>query len=558
MTSRNTSNLIVICAILSLFLMAAVACSNTPEPAAPAPQPAVNTPTQPATPQAVETSSPLPTATAAAAQPPTAEMQTHKRITVAEPFAPSSNGAIETDDAFVLIGAGIIETLVKIDFDGHVKPFLAESWRRADDHTWEFTLREGVTFQDNTHFEADSVAKSLGYLGSVPNPPRGFTADTFPHVDKIDEHTISIHGESPDVLLPTRLAAPPTGVLASAAYDNRDEAAPSPMQAGTGPFILDSDISAESFSVVRNENYWGNDINIDEAQFLFVPEGTVRSAMLETGEVDFVFHLPISQIPVIAENSEFTIRKSQQPRTVTLNVNNGQEPFSNIKVRKAVQHAIDRQAIVDAVLEGVGSPAIGPFAPDEAWVNPDLKEYEFDPERSKTLLNEAGYEEGELTISLWTYPSRAEFPPMSVVIQKMLNDAGFNTEVRLAQWGALAPEVFAGNYEMFLVSRSHLIDAYDPEGFFAADYTCEAVGVSNYSNYCNPEIDELLAQARPMSDPEERYEIYRQIQTILHEEAVTPFINYTEQVYAFNERVRNWQSHLLEYYFMTPELDVVN
>jgi len=547
------------CIAIALLFLIITACGEAEEEAAaPASQPAAAVATQQpaAAPAAPAVASTVATPTAVTqAMAPMSESGPAK-ITVASPFAPANNGAIETDDSFLLAQTGVTETLIKIDFDGQVKPYLAEAWSLRDDSAWEFELRQGVSFHDGAPFTSESVVEALSYLHGVPNPPRGFTSDTLESVEAVDSHTVVIRSGTLDVLLPTRLAAPPTAILADDAYESRGDSPPSPISAGTGPFVLEDKMSIESLAVARNEDYWDGAAAIDNGEYLFVADGLVRSAMLETGEADFVRHLPVSQLPLFEDSAEFVVHRDQQPRTVTLYVNNRQGPFSDVNVRKAAQHAVDRQAIVDSVMEGVGEPAVGPFAPAEAWVNSGLVPYEFDAQASKDLLAEAGYGEGEAKVSIWTYPSRAEFPAMSVAIHEMLNEGGFNAEIRLAPYGALVDDVFAGNFDMFLVSRGHLIDAYDPEGFFTADFSCESVDVSNYANYCNPEVDALLEQARPLSDSQARYDIYREIQEILHEEAASIFINYVDQVFAYGNHVLNWQPHLLEYYMLTPELDI--
>ena len=553
--------------VAGLLLLTIIACGDSESEPAPEPTtaaagqgaPAPTSMPAAAAPQAQPAPAPTtaPAATAVPTQAAVAEPDSGPtKFTVAAPFSPSNNGAIETDDSFILSRAGATETLVRIDFDGQVKPFLADSWSLRDGNAWEFKLREGVSFHDGAPFDGESVVAALEYLRSVPNPPRGFTEDTLQSVMAEDSHTVVVTSGAPDVLLPTRLAAPTTGILTPASYEGAGDAPPGIINAGTGPFAIESDISIESLKMVNFADYRDGAAALDASEFLFVPDGLVRSAMLETGEVDFLSHLPVSQLPLFLDNSDFTVHREQQPRTVTLYVNNRNGAFSDVNVRKAAQHALDKQAIVDSVLEGAGQPAVGPFAPSEAWVNSDLDEYEFSPEKAMEFLAESGYEEGELKVSLWTYPSRAEFPAMAVAIHEMLNDAGFSAEIRLAPWGALVDDVFAGNFDMFLVSRGHLIDAYDPEGFFTADYSCSSMDVSNYSNYCNPEVDALIEQARPISDLDERYDIYRQIQQILHEDAANPFINYTEQLFAYANHVDNWQPHLLEYYLLTTQLDV--
>ncbi len=576
--SRKLHKTVILCLTLGLLCMAAIACSDSESPApAPAPQPtsaavsqSAPAATQAPAPTAAPAAAPAataPTAAPAAAAPtaaPTAATQPaasggdDKEIFIVTPFAPSSNGAIETDDAGILMSAGATETMLKIDFDGQVKPYLAQSWSLSGDDTWEFTLREDVNFHDGAHFDGQSIVASVSYLLGVPNPPRGFTADNIASVDAPADYTVVMRTVEPDYLMPSRFATRPTAALSPVAYQERGDGPPNPIGTGTGPFVIEGDISIESIRYVRNEGYWDGLANLSAGETLFVPDGLVRAAMLETGEVDLLNHLAISQLPLFEGNSDFVMHRAQQPRTVTLNVNNRNGLFSDLNVRKAAQHAVDKAAIVASVLEGVGDPAVGPFAPSEAWVNPDLVPYEYDPERSKALLAEAGYAEGEAQVALWTYPSRAEFPAMAVAIHEMLNDGGFSTEIRLAPWGALVDDVFAGNYDMFLVSRGHLLDAYDPEGFLSADYTCDTIDVSNYTNYCNPQVDELLARARTLSDLQERNEIYREIQQILHDDASTIFISYTEQVFAHGTHVQNWQPHMLEYYSLTTELDIAN
>ena len=574
MTLRIAKKHIVFCVALVLACMAMVACGESETPAAPTavPQPTAaaaptSAPASQAAPTAAPASQAAPTAAPVAAAPtaaPTAAPQQPaaqpasgpSEIAIVTPFAPTANGAIETDDAGILMSAGATETMLKIDFDGQVKPYLAQSWSLSGDDTWEFNLREDVNFHDGAHFDGQSMVASVSYLLGVPNPPRGFTPDNISSVDAPADYTVVIKTIEPDYLMPSRFAARSTAPLSPVSYQERGDGPPNPIGTGTGPFVIEGDISIESLRYVRNEDYWDGTANLSAGETFFVADGLVRAAMLETGEVDLLNHLAISQLPIFEGNSDFVMHRAQQPRTVTLNVNNRNGLFSDLNVRKAAQHAIDKDAIVASVLEGVGQPAVGPFAPSEAWVNPDLAPYEYDPERSKELLAEAGYAEGEAQVRLWTYPSRAEFPAMAVAMHEMLNDGGFNSEIRLAPWGALIDDVFAGNYDMFLVSRGHLIDAYDPEGFLAADYTCDTIDISNYTNYCNPAVDELLARARTLSDLQERNEIYREIQQILHEDASTIFINYTEQIFAHGNHVKNWQPHMLEYYTVTTELDI--
>ena len=248
LTSHKAAGL---CIVAGLIFLMIVACGDSEtETASPAPQPttppvAQASPTEPPAPTAVPaapTAAPAPTAKPAVAtpapatQPPVVKSDAGpSKITTSAPFAPSNNGAVETDDSFIVSRAGVTETLVKIDFDGEVKPYLADSWSLRDGNAWEFKLRQDVSFQDGAPFDSESVVMALDYLRGVPNPPRGFTEDTLKSVTAADSYTVIVESGAPDVLLPTRLAVPTTGILTPAAYEGAGSASPSVIDAGHRP-----------------------------------------------------------------------------------------------------------------------------------------------------------------------------------------------------------------------------------------------------------------------------------------------------------------------------------
>jgi len=475
-----------------------------------------------------------------------------KILTITETFWPDAGYAIETDDAFVLTAWGTAETLVKIDFDGQIQPSLAESWIQPAENQWSFTLRSDVTFHNGEALTADAVVTAFKYLLAAETPPRGLSPETISTIEATDERTVVITTVAPDLLLPNRLTAPSFAILAPAAYATTP---PNAFGTGTGPFILVEAIPEQSATLRKNEQYWGGPVNLDEVTVLAAPDAETRATMLRTGEVDIAQQLPIPQLPLLEADTAITVVRAPQPRATTLYLNNRQGPMSDLRVRGAVLHAIDKQALVDAVLEGVGAPAAGPFAPNEVWVNPDLTADTYDPDQAKALLAEAGYGEGQLQLNLWTYPTRANLPPTAVALQQMLTNVGIAAEVRIAPYNALESDVLAGNFDIFIVSRNHLLDNYDPEGFLQADFGCN--GSYNLNGYCNPAVDAQLAEARTLADPEARYALYRQIQqTIVADEVASIWLDYTEQIYGYREGVVNYRPHPLEHYLVTPALDV--
>ena len=478
-----------------------------------------------------------------------------KHIVYARPFFPTVAMDISTDDAFSLAEFGILETLIKVDFDGNMVPWLAESWEQVDDNTLVLNLRTDVTFQNGEAFNADAVVNALTRLLTAETPPRGFDPANFVSIEATDDSTVTIITVEVDLLLPNRLVSPSLGIMAPSSY-KEDSTQVDAFGTGTGPFVLSDFVADQSIEVVRNEDYWGGPVTLDGATILLVLEGDVRATMLQTGEADIIDFVPIPQIPLLEAADGVSVVRVAQPRTRTMYLNNASGPLSDVLVRRALLHAIDKQAIVDTILEGVGEPAAGPFGSSEAWAHPDLTADTYDPELAIELLDEAGYnEDNPLSIGLWTYDSRAALPPMAIVLQGMFRAVGVDTQIRVAQYGALSPDVLEGNFDIFIVSRGHALDSYDPEGFLSADFSCG--GSFNLNIYCNDVVDDLLAQARGSSDIAERIDIYKQIQQIVVlDDVASIFLNLTEQIWGHNDRVLNYRPHFLGHSTLTADLDV--
>ena len=478
-----------------------------------------------------------------------------KEITMAngrEGFLLKGN-TIETDDAFPMMGFGMIEGLTWIDFDGNLAPKLAVSWTQVDDLTWEFKLRTGVFFQNGEPFNAAAVVKSLEYIRNAPTPPRGFTATTFDSAEAIGEDTVRIHTATPDMLMPNRLSAPNAGILAPSAYIA--ESGPiDPFGTGTGPFTL-TELMPEQYMVLeKNPNYWGGPVTLDKVTVLYIPDMTIKAGMLQNGEIIASTQIPTEQLPILENIPGLVTYVIAEPRTVSLHFNMQKEVLQDIRIRQVIGYAIDKQGIVDAILEGYGVAGKGVITDVEAWQNLDVMGLPYDPEKAAALLAEAGYEPGALTLQIATYTARTYLPPVAVALQDMLGKVGINVEVRIAVYESLLKDLQAGNYDMFILARSHVLDTYDPEGFFTSDYTC--AGTFNWDYYCNEEFDALLAQAKTLSDPQARYEIYYQLQSIIDSDVVGVHLFYTGNAGGYWDTLLNFREHPLGRGTLYPELDV--
>ena len=250
--------------------------------------------------------------------------------------------------------------------------------------------------------------------------------------------------------------------------------------------------------------------------------------------------------------STMKIVQASVPRTTTLYINNAKPPLNDVRVRQAIQSAIDVKSLTNDALEGTVIPAIGPFAPSEPFAPPGAQPAPYDLAKAQSLLAEAGIDPKTVTLGLWAYPGRPDLPTVAVAIQAMLKKLGLTIEVRLADYNSLEPEALAGNFDMMIVSRGHLADVNDPLAFMLADYGCK--GAYQMSHYCDAGVDEQLAKAGTLSDTTQRYAIYREIAAKMQAEAVDVYLYHETEINVQSTRVQGFKIHRLHNYVLTPEL----
>ena len=282
-------------------------------------------------------------------------------LVYAEQFPPAAAWAIETNDAHSLTRAGCLETLVQYTAEGELEPMLATEWSQVEPTTWEFTLRDGVTFQDGTPMDAEAVAGALSHVLEVETPARAFNADVIAGVEAADEATVRISTPKPDPLVPLRVANANAGILAPKAYEGKQIDIEGTC---TGPFTVTEEVPQQSLSLEANADYWGGEVTLDSAEVRFVLDGAARATQLQSGEAHIAKSLPVANLATLEGDANLEIAQLELTRTTVMLLNNSQPPFDDPLVRQAIQSAVDTQAIVDGVYEGAAVPAVGPFGPD--------------------------------------------------------------------------------------------------------------------------------------------------------------------------------------------------
>jgi peptide/nickel transport system substrate-binding protein len=466
-------------------------------------------------------------------------------------FLPDAAYAVETDDAFILTNIGCGETLVRYATDGSLQPGLAESWEQSSPKEWTITLRSGVTFQDGTPMDAQTVVDALNHVLEAPTPARSFNPDVVTSVEASDDATVVVTTAAPDVLLPYRLASPNTVVLAPKAYAKK---AIDIVGTCTGPFTVTAVNGRQSVDLERNDDYWGTAPKLATAEVRFVADAEARVTQLQTGEAQIVDSIAPSSKATLEGDDNLEILELQLPRTTSLLVNNSKPPFDDPTVREALRAAIDTDAIAQSIYEGAAGPAVGPFSPDDPWAPEDAAPVTADPEEAQRLLDEAGVDPSELSFELIAYNDRPEFGDLAAVIQDQLSQIGVDVKIRAGEYASFEPALLSGDFDAALLSRGYLVDVGDPAGYLTSDFTCD--GGYNIAHYCNEETDAMIQEAVTVADAEERYAQYAEIGAKLQEEAAGIFLVHNSAQNAIASDVEGYEIHPLAFYTMTPELSV--
>ncbi|WP_197686158.1 ABC transporter substrate-binding protein [Actinoplanes derwentensis] len=435
-------------------------------------------------------------------------------IAVAMQFPPRSAYAFDADDGALLMTLGVAETLTSVDASAQPAPGLATGWEQtADPKIWRFTLRDGVTFHDGTPLTADAVVTALTYISTVSAPPRA-VRDIGLTVEADGAGAVLIGTSMADPVLPLRMSSGNLGILAPSAYAAGGQ--PQVVRTATGPYVLSAVNGADSAVLERNDAYWGAAPAASKVTVRYVTDPQSRALALQSGDVQFAEGLPHAATAQV-EAAGGAVTAYPAARTVELLLNQSAEPFNDLRVRRAVTAAIDRPTLAAQVLQGAATPAADLFGTAVPWgsrVPPPAA----DLAEAKSLLTQAGYGPGKpLTVRLWTFPNRPEMPVLATAIQSMLGEAGIKVEVTVGDYSAQEPKVLAGDFDMFLNSRSYLSDFADAASVLTSDYTCK--GSYNIDHFCSPEFDTLVGTLATTSDVTARQKVFTQAAGILTDQA---------------------------------------
>jgi peptide/nickel transport system substrate-binding protein len=410
-----------------------------------------------------------------------------------------------------------------------IVPALAESWEVSDDlTTWTFKLREGVTFHDGTPFDADAAVYNFGRIVDQGDPqfyPELRAAASEPVAGlkgyrKIDDMTIELTTIGPWANLPSDLAtlyfASPTA-LEELGNDGFLKA-----PVGTGPFEFEELIEGESLTLDSYDDYWRDPAKVDTLVLRPIPDATARVAALRNGEVNWI-EAPQPDDKAGLESAGFTVNLNSYDHIWTWLLDTQKEPFNDVRVRQAMNYAIDRESLSENLLQGTAEP-VAQFVPKANFAYREENDlYSYDPDKAVELLTAAGYADGfDITLSYPTGGSGNMFPtPMNEALQADLAKVGINVTLAPIEWAALLQDYFVGNIpggaEAMTISMS-----IAAEGNWAAYLQSDSV--TNLPGYDSPEVDALFAEAKKTGDVDARSDIYAEAGRIITEDAPWMFV----------------------------------
>ncbi len=437
----------------------------------------------------------------------------------------------------------VFDQLINMDGRSRQVPGLAESWRPVEPNVWEFRLRPNVRFHNGHEFTAEDVAFTLQRVPNVPNSPSSFAIYTRPikAVEIVDPHTIRFRTDGPYPLLPmdmTNLA-----ILDRETHQNAttEEFNSGRAAVGTGPWKVVSHRNGDRIEFERNDNYWGERPHFARVNYRMIVNDAARTAALLAGDVEFIDQVPTSDLTRLRADQRLTLSETVGLRLIFLGLdhsradsspfvtdNNGQplprNPLKDVRVRRALSLAIDRQAIVERVMEGAASPSLQFLPPGVFSHVPDLTPPRADPDAARRLLAEAGFPQG-FRITLHSPNDRyINDARIAQAVGQMWTRAGVRTAVEAQPWTTFIAR--AGRAEF----SAHLIGwGSNPEGshpmrnIIATPSRERGWGASNRGRYSNPELDAKLTEALTELDDEKRERLLQDIQRMAAEDvAVIP------------------------------------
>lgn len=466
-------------------------------------------------------------------------------LVVAHANNPEALDTLAPSNATISVMSQMFDGLTRRANDGAIVPALAESWEAVDETTWNFRIRDGVQFHNGEPLTAETVKFSIERALDPERPNvRGGRIALVTGVEVLDANTIQIRTSAPSPTLLwglTQVMIVPMDLIAEVG-----EEAFTANPVGTGPFKLVEFVQGRSITLEANSDYWGDGPYVDRLVFRQIAEASARLAALVSGEVDIIENLPPDLVPVVEGNPNLSVASIGTEQMMVLQLDSLSDgPLSDVRVRQAIDFAIDKVEVTDTLLAGQGVAADGQVVTRDALgYNPDVSRRPYDPQRARELLAEAGYPEG-FEFRVMTTEGRAmQDSTLAVALQGYLEAVGIRTSVLQLESGSWIDNIVNGTAgPSFLVTWYNFGDADLALTWFITG--------SRYSHYWrNEEFDRLATAAKSTIDRAERERLYHRALEIMHDEVPIVPIWQPPMIYGVSSRVSGWMPRPDEIWYL--------
>ncbi len=461
--------------------------------------------------------------------------------------AATLDGHMRNETTTQMIQLHVYDRLVAFDAGVKLRPQLATAWKRPDPTTWIFTLRQGVRFHNGEPFDAAAAAWNLNRAKTHPKSEFKAYVGGIAEARALDATTLEIKtaGPRPDLLtnLNQIMMLPPRYV------EEKGDAYVARNPVGTGPYRFVEWVKDERIVLEANPDYWGGAPAIGRVVFRPIPEDATRAAALITGEVDVVWGVAVQDVPRIEAARDLQVLRSPTQRVIYLSfdmhrrsdspgVGPGPNPFADVRVRRAVYHAIDIDGIIKAVMGGSGYPATQFVTEPVFGYNPQVKRLPYDPARAKQLLAEAGFPRG--------FTARLDCPNDRYVNDAALCDAvagqlrkvGLSITPNAVPKAVFFPQIDRFETSFYLAGWGTLDTGATLAAVVHTNDKERGTGRINRGRYSNPEVDRLIQQGLVTLDDRVREALYRKATAIAMDEVAWVPLHQQEMILGAKRRFR--------------------
>ena len=421
-----------------------------------------------------------------------------------------------TDANAVRIGNLIYNSLLRADSHSRLEPELAERWRIVDPVTYDFELRRGVKFSDGRPLTAADVKFTYeSMLEPKKRSPHRAQLKPLQEIEVLDDYRLRFHLAAPHAPFVEQFTQ---GIVPAGSNAETDSVQRSPL--GSGPFMLQAAESGEKVTLRRNPLYWDSPPPLPGVVFKSVPDALVRVLEFKKGDIDFMQNdIEPDVIPWLETHSAADVGAYEGTTFQYVGINLTHPILRNLKVRQALACAIDRESLVRHLLKDLGTVAGGVISPLNWAYDPSVRQWPYDPERAKRLLDEAGFPDPDGDGPLPRF--KLSFKTTNVdlrrriaeAIKEQLQQVGIEVEIRSYEWGTFFSDIKKGNFHLYSLAW---VGVLDPDILFQIFHSSSAPpDGDNRGRYSNPRVDRLLERGRAIVDPAERKRIYGEAQRLL-------------------------------------------